>query len=126
MKAEEVNKLVVQKLAKDDTIEFVENHNMGARGLPIPNYYENDGIHLTHEGTRQLASNMKATLGKTLKIKREDQESRRENSQRQRQRWDQRETWRENSNQPWKENSNQQWSRRRDEQDERSYGGWRR
>jgi lysophospholipase L1-like esterase len=63
LKAEKTNKIVTDNLSKDENVSFVDNWNLGVRGMIKPELFETDKVHLSPMGTARLASNIKAALG---------------------------------------------------------------
>ena len=74
-KAEQLNDAVVQALKNTD-ISFVENSNLGARGVPRRDMYTDDGVHHTPFGTARLARNIKAAVARSLNITHQNTERR--------------------------------------------------
>ena len=51
----------------DDKIFFIDHSNLSDRGLAIKDFYREDEIHLSRNGTHQFRRNLKAVITETLK-----------------------------------------------------------
>ena len=63
----------------------MKHANMGTRGMPNNEFFQDDGVHLSPAGSAKLAGNIKATLGESLGAKKQTEEQGRRRGQ---PRWD--------------------------------------
>ena len=54
----------------DDKVFFIDHSNLSDRGSAIKDFYREDEIHLSRNGTHQFRRNLKAVITETLKMER--------------------------------------------------------
>jgi hypothetical protein len=76
-KGELINAMIKHNYRKAENIHLCDNSNLAELGRPIPRLLEEDGIHLSAEGTAVLAANLKRLLDNICNIhrRRQDQTS---------------------------------------------------
>jgi hypothetical protein len=71
LKAKQINEVKERTFETKnfEKIRVVRNINMGVRGMPQREMFQDDGVHLTPIGTAKLAGNIKAAVGEILGLR---------------------------------------------------------
>ena len=67
-KAQVINAIVDRKLSGKSNVVIARNDNFYRRSVINPYMFNDDGIHLNDEGSRNLANNTKDTVCRSLEI----------------------------------------------------------
>ncbi|XP_062614644.1 uncharacterized protein LOC134276398 [Saccostrea cucullata] len=67
-KMQTINAAVVMKFMEDPHVTLSHNTNLTNNGIPLTNLLEQDGYHLSKQGTARLAANLRNTVFSVLEI----------------------------------------------------------